>query len=93
MKSDFFFLWTFFLFQIIDANYNDFIKKISETKFINFPIYVSKNGSYHIIYEQFKKQVFLTMIQEEAFLLASILEKLVDLAFEACKFIFSYPIV
>ncbi|KAE9553319.1 hypothetical protein FO519_003485 [Halicephalobus sp. NKZ332] len=72
--------------RISEANYEDFTRKISESRFPHFPVYLSRDGNYKVVYEEVRKQVFSTAVQDEAFLLAGILEKSPELAFEAYNF-------
>ena len=71
--------------KIVEARFEDFTKKVSENRFVHFSVYLAKDSSFKVVYEDSKKQVFSTSVQEEALLLAGILEKAADLAFEACK--------
>uniref|UniRef100_A0AC35F2K6 Uncharacterized protein n=1 Tax=Panagrolaimus sp. PS1159 TaxID=55785 RepID=A0AC35F2K6_9BILA len=69
---------------IVDAVYTE-IKKISENKFNHFNIYKSADGSFKIIYEIAKKQVYSTIDEKEAYFVAQRLENLNEIGEEVIK--------
>uniref|UniRef100_A0AC34FUN3 Phospholipase A2 n=1 Tax=Panagrolaimus sp. ES5 TaxID=591445 RepID=A0AC34FUN3_9BILA len=69
---------------IVDAVYTE-LKKVSENKFKYFNIYKSNDGSFKIVFEMARKQVYSTADEKEAYFVAQRLENLKEIGEEIVK--------